>query len=343
VKKRDELTPDLFGLLGPPTPTNSAVLRWPLREKLKRIVSELAKENTYLGTSSWKYKGWLGQLYSPERYLNKKGKPSKEKFEDNCLAEYAAVFKAVCVDSTFYRFPLRENLEVLGAQVPDDFQFGFKVTQTITIKQFPNIDKSGIKAGQINPHFLNAELFAASFLKPCEDIRPKVGVLMFEFSRFSPADYANVGAFIHDLDPFLTKLPPGWPYAIELRNKDWLVPEYFACLARHRVTHVFNAWEAMPTVSEQMALERSVTNPDLVAARFLLKPGRKYQKAVDAFEPYDRTHEVNEEARTAGKKLIREGTIATKKRKTLIFVNNRLEGSALNTIAAMVEQNPEAE
>jgi hypothetical protein len=39
----------------------------------------------------------------------------------------------------------------------------------------------------------------------------------------------------------------------------------------------------MPAVSEQMALPGSRTNPDMVAARFLLKPGRKYEDAVKAF------------------------------------------------------------
>ena len=33
------------------------------------------------------------------------------------------------------------------------------------------------------------------------------------------------------------------------------------------------------------------TNPELVAARFLLKPGRRYEEAVKAFEPYDRIKE----------------------------------------------------
>jgi hypothetical protein len=55
----------------------------------------------------------------------------------------------------------------------------------------------------------------------------------------------------------------------------------------------------MPPVSEQMAMQKSRTNQDLIAARFLLKPGRRYEEAVKAFQPYDRTHEVNEEARRA--------------------------------------------
>jgi hypothetical protein len=52
-------------------------------------------------------------------------------------------------------------------------------------------------------------------------------------------------------------------------------PDYFERLAKHGVTPVLNSWNAMPTVSEQMAEPGSLTNPSQVAARFLLEPGRK--------------------------------------------------------------------
>ena len=42
-------------------------------------------------------------------------------------------------------------------------------------------------------------------------------------------------------------------------------------------------------------------------------------------------------ARAAGAKLIADGTTTGEARKTLIYVNNRLEGNALETISAMVE------
>ena len=116
---------------------------------------------------------------------------------------------------------------------------------------------------------------------------------MFEFSRFRPTDYEHGRDFVADLDVFLGNLPKGWPYAVEMRNKQWLVPDYFACLARHGVTHVFNSWEAMPPVSEQIGLPGSRTNPELIAARFLLKPGRKYEDAVKSFQPYNMVKEVN--------------------------------------------------
>ena len=136
------------------------------------------------------------------------------------------------------------------------------MTDAITIKKYPKLDRFGDLAGKANENFLNAELFAKAFLHPCECIRSKVGLLMFEFSRFWPADYKHGRDFVADLDKFLGALPKGWPYGIEMRNRAWLRPEYFECLARHQVTHVFNSWEAMPAVSEQMALPGSRTNPE---------------------------------------------------------------------------------
>ena len=112
--------------------------------------------------------------------------------------------------------------------------------------------------------------------------------------------------------------------------------DYFAVLKQHGVAHVFNSWADMPSVKEQLALDGSRTNPNLCAARFLLKPGRKYQEAVDLFEPYDKIKEPNADARAAGAALVKEGVHAGRNKKTFIFVNNRLEGNALETIAAML-------
>ena len=66
-------------------------------------------------------------------------------------------------------------------------------------------------------------------------------------------------------------------------------------------------------MSKQLALSGSQTNPALTAARFLLKPGRKYEEAVKTFAPYDRVQEKNDEARAAGAMLIAAGAAATGK------------------------------
>src|SRR5688572_3022889 len=308
------------------------------REQMKVKAAELATQGVFIGTSSWKYEGWLNQLYTPARY-EYRGKVATKRFERDCLSEYSEVFKTVCVDAAYYTFPRVEYLQGLADQVPDDFRFGFKVTDNITIKKFPNHARHGVKAGQANPDFLNADLFATAFLKPCQEIRSKIGVLMFEFSRFWTSDYEHGRDFLADLDNFLGNLPKGWPYAIEMRNKGWLREEYFACLAKHGVTHVFNSWDAMLPVSEQMTLPGSVTNPAMLAARFLLKPGRKYEDAVKSFQPYNETKEMNEEARKAIADLIKLALAATGGNlvRALIFINNRLEGNALNTIASVLD------
>jgi uncharacterized protein YecE (DUF72 family) len=305
------------------------------RDDLKGKIQRLSGEGVFIGTSSWKYPGWRGMLYDDARYVWR-GKFAESRFEKNCLTEYAEVFKTVCVDAAYYAFPSEKYLVGLASQVPPDFQFAFKVTDEITLKKFSNLPRFGIRAGTPNEHFLDADAFERRFLKPCEAIRPHVGLLMFEFSRFHSTDFEHGRDFVAALDAFLAKLPKGWPYGIELRNKHWLKPEYFECLARHRVAHVFNSWTDMPPIGEQMELDGSRPNPDLVAARFLLKPGRKYEEAVKAFEPYEQTKEINEVARKTGAALIKDGK-KHPKRKTFIFVNNRLEGNALRTIEAMLE------
>lgn len=304
------------------------------RSFVQAACARLATQGVWLGTSSWKYPGWRGLLYDADRYVWH-GKFSTARFERLCLAEYAEVFKTVCVDAAYYKFPDHRSLAALVAQVPADFRFTFKVTDEITLRRFPNLPRFGARAGQVNPHFLDAELFASAFLRPCEPFREQVGLLMFEFTRFHREDFERGRDFVAALDAFLAQLPRGWRYGVELRNATFLAPEYFACLARHGVAHVFNNWDAMPPIHEQIALPGS-RPADFLGARFLLKAGRAYQEAVDRFAPYDRVQEVNPEGRAAGAALIRETQASGGQRTAFIYVNNRFEGCALATLQAMI-------
>ena len=59
---------------------------------------------------------------------------------------------------------------------------------------------------------------------------------------------------------------------------------------------------------------------------------------MKTFQPYEAVQEVVPEARAAGRALVAEGKTAGPKRRTFIYVNNRLEGNALGTIAALLEE-----
>ena len=305
------------------------------RDQLAATLRALAVRGVYLGTSSWKYPGWFGKVYDEDRYVWR-GRFSKTRFEQNCLAEFAQTFSAVSVDASYYQFFRTKTVEELAAQVPDTFRFAFKVCGDITLKRFPEQPRFGARAGTSNPHFLDANLFADAILAPYERVRPKLGLLMFEFSRFAPGEFERGSAFVDALDQFLGKLPRGWPYGVELRNRHWLRPEYFAMLARHGVTHIYNAWTDVPPVAEQMALPGSETNPTQLAARFLLREGRTYEQAVKQFTPYREIQDPDPAGRAAAIKLALRALRA--KGKVLIFINNRYEGHSPGTIHAIASE-----
>jgi hypothetical protein len=47
---------------------------------LAQSVQQLANRGYYIGTSSWKYEGWLNQLYTPAPY-EYRGKVAMKRFE----------------------------------------------------------------------------------------------------------------------------------------------------------------------------------------------------------------------------------------------------------------------
>lgn len=305
------------------------------RLSLQQTVAQLASADLFVGTSSWKYPGWQGLLYNRDRYIYR-GRYSKARFERNCLAEYAEVFKTVSVDAAYYQFPTKAWVEQLASQVPADFLFTFKVTDELTLRRFPNLERFGRRAGQLNPHFLDAELFRSAFLSVCEPRRANVGMLIFEFARFRAEDFERGREFVAALDVFLAKLPRGWRYGVEVRNATILQPEYFAMLASHGVAHVFNSWEGMPPVAEQLDLAGSLTAAGFCGARFLLKPGRRYEEAVKLFSPYERIKEVYPEGRAAGARLLK--LAKSMNIKAFVYLNNRFEGNALETLLAMIAE-----
>ena len=301
-----------------------------------RLASKLrswADRGIFFGTSSWKYEGWLDSIYSRNRYQSR-GKFSRKKFEAECLREYAATFPAVGGDFSFYQFPTPDFWARLFEAVPANFAFGLKVPEEISVLRWPMHARYGKRAGERNEHFLDAALFEMAFARMLEPHRRRVGTLMFEFGTFGRSDFNRPSDFIECLEPFLASLPPGWPYAIEIRNAEYLTEEYFELLARFNVAHVFNAWTRMPPLAEQVALPGAFT-ADFTVVRALLQHGRSYEQAVSLFEPYRETQEPDLPTREAVRQIV-DRAIRMRKR-AYVFVNNRLEGNAPSTIEAVAE------
>ena len=302
----------------------------PDRTDLARRLNSLAAENICIGTSSWKYEGWLDQIYSRERYRTR-GKFSKQRFDAECLAEYAETFPIVCGDFSFYQFPSPEYWKKLFSSAPASLQFALKVPEEVTCEVFPKHARYGPRAGQKNESFLNAEALRALFLEPLAPYAARVSPLIFEFGARATTPIA----FIDQLDHFLGALPEGFRYSVEVRNREFLAPRYFDSLRAHHVAHVFNSWTRMPPIGEQAAIPGAFT-ADFTVVRALLRPGRAYEDAVKMFSPYDQIRDENPEAREALRALIKR--MREERRAAYIFVNNRLEGNAPETIRAVIAE-----
>jgi hypothetical protein len=121
---------------------------------------------------------------------------------------------------------------------------------------------------------------------------------------------------------------------VEIRNPEYLGEDYFQCLRAHGVAHVFNAWTRMPPLQRQMEMP-GVWTADFTVCRALLRHGRAYEQAVKAFSPYEKVQDPNPEARQAIRSLIDRAR--ARQQPAFVFVNNRLEGNAPETIQAIIE------
>lgn len=288
-------------------------------------------ETVRFGASSWNYPGWRGLVY--HRDYDGKGASSR------MLEEYAAfpLFRTVGIDSSFYAPPDEHVLRSYADHLPAGFPCVSKVWSQITVQTFSKAqDKS--RGGQVNPDFLSADLFLEAVYQPYrQHFGEHAGPFVFEFQTIARQSGITPESFAGQLDEFFAALPVEGMYAVELRNEEFLTPMYFAVLREHGVAHVFNSWTRMPSIGDQLDLPGSLSGPFIVA-RALLRPGRTYDEAVDAFAPYDRIREPNPDLRRDLVRLIE--TAVHTRIPAYLLVNNRAEGSAPLTVANVARVLP---
>ena len=290
-------------------------------------------QQLWLGSSSWKYEGWLGSIYTRERYAVR-GRFSVKCFERECLSEYAEVFPIVSGDFAFYQFPSPDFWRALFTQVPAPFQFAFKAPEDITAPAFPDHPRYGARAGRLNVRFLNAELFETEFLRLLLPYAERVSLLMFEFPASTAKAFARPMDFAEALKKFFTTVPRPFRYAVEIRSPALWEAEYFRALRECGVAHIFNSWTDMPPIAEQAKGEEAFT-ASFTVVRALMRPGRTHQESLQRFEPFSEIKEPNEEVRRAIRELLRRAKARTEP--IFVFVNNRLEGFTPGTVEAILD------
>ncbi len=163
------------------------------------------KEGTlWLGTQSWSHESWRGVFYS-------------EAAEARAfIREYAEQFPVVEIDSTWYRIPTPYQIAHWHDQTPENFLFTAKVPRIITHEKVLS-DCQG-------------ELTA--FLRVMDGLGEKLGPLLFQFPYFNKNAFSSPNPFFDRLSGFLASLPEGYRFAVEIRNKNWLLPRLVAFCER---------------------------------------------------------------------------------------------------------------
>lgn len=145
-----------------------------------------------IGTAGFSYKDWEGKVY-----------PSPKPKGFDPLAFLAGMFPTIEMNVTFYRVPTAANVEKWLASVAAhrDFRFTFKLYRGLTHDT----------EDETLPQFLDA-------LEPCREAG-KLGAILLQFPfyfRNTAETRARVATLAEGLE--------GWPCAIEVRDRSWLLP-----------------------------------------------------------------------------------------------------------------------
>ena len=306
----------------------------PQAARLGPKLRALAERGVYFGTCSWKYEGWLGSIYSPDRYQTR-GKFSKKKFEAECLAEYAETFPTVCGDFAFYQFPRAEYWQAPLRRHAGVAAFGLKVPEDITVARWPSHARYGEKAGEENKSFLDTALLRSQFTRPLEPYAERVAVLIFEFGTFAKATFPSVDDFLDRLDDFLGALPARLP----LRHRDPQPRVPGAGLFRLPG----RAWRG-PCV-QRLDADAGAGGPARASRRRDGGLQRRAGPAEQGSHLREGGRGVRAVSRRSGSRTsrhaqaLRQVAVRAMERQkpAFVFVNNRLEGNAPTTIEAVAD------
>jgi uncharacterized protein YecE (DUF72 family) len=165
---------------------------------------------------------------------------------------------------------------------------------------------------------------------------PKLGAILFQFPPAREAPEPR--AFAHELAHFLSRLPRGVCYAVELRDARTFTPAYAAALADSGAVHCHNAWSAMPDVLTQAKQVPPVARRPLIV-RWLLARGEKYDDMRQRYHPFDHITREDAAVRSAIARLVAKAS--ARGVPALVTINNKAEGcapeSAFRLARAIVE------
>jgi uncharacterized protein YecE (DUF72 family) len=310
--------------------------------------------NIFLGMASDRYAGWIGQIYTEERYEGRisrrtkkiRGKSYLEKtLPVESVQEYFGHFPLLEIDYTFYSplldkdgkptqtfYTLKRYRQYMG----QNDRVILKVPQAISARK---IHRGG--RYDENSTYLNAELFIKQFYEPAIEILGKIfRGMIFEQEYQRKNERVPVKKLAEDLDGFFEAIPEDTRYHIELRTEAYLSPPVFKVLGRHGVGQVLSHWTWLPALKKQLmkAEDRVFNSGNQRLIRLMTPIGMRYEDAYAKAHPFDKPIDgmlqpgMVDETADFMRQAAEKGVF------TNIIINNRAGGNAPIIAQRVVEQ-----
>jgi uncharacterized protein YecE (DUF72 family) len=284
-----------------------------------REIGERLPQEVLLGASSWSFPGWTGIIYdrpATAAQLAREG-----------LVAYARhpVLRTVGVEHTFQGPLSPAAFAEYAAQVPDGFRFLVKAHEACTLARWPGHPGYGTRRGLPNARFLDAAYARDIVVGPLmKGLGGKAGPLVFHFPRQSQ-ESSGAGPFVERLHAFLSALPRGPLYAVEVRDEALLTEDFAQALEDVGVCPVLTVTESMPSLERQARLTRAAKAPALVV-RWMRPPHLDAEEARRRYTPFNRLVTEDVPIRESIAHLCMAALRA--RRPTFVTLNNKAEGCA---------------
>ncbi len=304
-----------LGLFGGAEPAGSGVGAAPVSGPLRALAASLPAQ-LRLGTSSWSFPGWRGIVFDRSA--------SRTLLAREGLAAYAQhpLLRAVGLDRTFWAPVSEEVFRAYAAAVDEGFRFLVKAAEACTRPD--------------SARFLDAEWATREVVRPCvSGLGERLGALLFQFPPLRAEEVGGPEGFAARVGRFLAALPPGPPYAVEVRSRALATRALDAALADAGAFPCFNVHPAAPGLRAQRD-RRAGGLPPLVVVRWMLHSGFGYEAARARYAPFDRLIDVDPDTREELAGLCVDAL--ARGRRVLVIANNKAEGSAPLSLAGLAEQ-----
>ena len=299
--------------------------------------------NIFIGMASDRYAGWVGQIYSPDRYANRiterKHTVGGKTFTERVLPvesvqEYFEHFPILEIDYTFYRLLLDEKgRSTQNDHVLSEYKRYMKDGDLVILKVPQVICARKLRRGSklvMNEDFLNPELFTDQFYEPAiEILGSNLGGFIFEQEYHIKNERLPIDELARSLDAFFSKIPKDTRYHIELRTEAYLTDPVFDVIEKHGVGLVFSHWTWLPPLSKQLSkVEGKFFNSGNICIVRLITPLRmKYEDSYAKAFPFDKLIDGMLDPRMIEDTIQLIMEAIRRERGIAIIINNRAGGN----------------